>query len=321
MTKTKSYLLFILLIILPGMIKQTICNTAKSNLRFQYLTTDEGLAQNTVDCIFQDSYGFMWFGTWNGLCRYDGYKFRSFQKGDVPERIPDNFVRAICEDTSGNLWIGTSNGIVIYNLKNETFSLPDSLRPMLEKIGVTSLFCDAKGAIWIAGEKGNLYYVTQKPKNGSVDYGCLKIDFQKLQDVDITYVYVLRNGRVIIGTSVGLYEVVSGQLQKLSFNGTQSALLESVNIHCIYESTNGDLLFGTEAGLFIYRKTSGLLSYYTTEPNNKNSLVHAIVMAIAEESSGTILVGTLGGVCFFDPGTSEISRISGRLDEHETLKN
>jgi signal transduction histidine kinase/ligand-binding sensor domain-containing protein/DNA-binding response OmpR family regulator len=321
MSKMKSYFLFLLLIVLPGMINQALCSNAKSNLRFQYLTTDEGLAQNTVDCIFQDSYGFMWFGTWNGLCRYDGYKFRTFQKGDTPKSIPDNFVRAICEDTSGNLWIGTSNGVEIYNLKKESFGLPAGLQPMLEKIAVTSLFCDNKGGVWIAGEKGNLYYVTQKPANSSVDFDCLKMDVQKLQEADITYVYGLRNGRIIIGTSMGLYEVVSGQLQKLSFNGAQSALLELVNIHCIYESTNGDLWFGTEAGLFRYRQTSGLLSYYTTQPNNKNSLAHAIVMAIAEESTGTILVGTLGGVCFFDPATSEISRISGRLDEHETLNN
>ena len=60
---------------------------------------------------------------------------------------------------------------------------------------------------------------------------------------------------------------------------------------------------------------------YTTHPTNKNSLSHAIVMAIAEESTGTIIVGTLGGINFFDPKTGQISRISGRLDERETLNN
>jgi len=321
MSKTKSYFLLVLLIVLSGIVNQASCNNAKSNLRFQYLTTDEGLAQNTVDCIFQDSYGFMWFGTWNGLCRYDGYNFRTFQKGDASESLPDNFVRAICEDLSGNLWIGTSNGIVIYNLKNETFSFPAGLRPMLEKIAVTSLFCDAKGGVWIGGEKGNIYHVTPKQTNGVTAFDCLKVDAQNLLEADITYVYVSKSGRVIIGTSIGLYEAVSDQLKKLSFTGGPSAILESVNIHCIYESTKGDWWFGTEAGLFLYRQTSKQLSYYTTQPNNKNSIGHAIVMAIAEESSGTILVGTLGGVSFFDPATSEISRISGRLDERETLNN
>ncbi len=321
MNKTKAYLLFVLLIVLSGIVNHAFGNVTKSNLRFQYLTTDEGLAQNTVDCIFQDSYGFMWFGTWNGLCRYDGYNFRTFQKGDTPVSIPDNFVRAICEDTSGNLWIGTSSGIVIYNLKNETFHLPEVLRPALEKIAVTSLFCDAKGGVWIGGEKGNLCYLTQKQVNGETEFDYLEIDAQILQEADITSVHVLKNARVILGTSVGLYEAVSGKLQKLSFTDGPSAILESVNIHCIYESTSGDWWFGTEAGLFRYRQTSKQLSYYTTQANNKNSLGHAIVMAIAEDSSGTILVGTLGGVSFFDPGTSSISRISGRLDERETLNN
>ena len=132
-------------------------NVANSNFRFQYLTTDDGLAQNTVDCIFQDSYGFMWFGTWNGLCRYDGYNFRTFQKRDALKSLPDNFVRAICEDTSGNLWIGTAAGIVIHNLKSEIFNLPEDLRPDLGKIAVTSLVCDSDGGVWVTAEKGNLF--------------------------------------------------------------------------------------------------------------------------------------------------------------------
>lgn len=78
-------------------------NVTPSNLRFQYLTTNEGLAQNTVDCIFQDSKGFMWFGTWNGLCRYDGYTFKTFQKKNSENSLPNNFVRAIAEDQTGFL--------------------------------------------------------------------------------------------------------------------------------------------------------------------------------------------------------------------------
>ncbi|MDP2114816.1 MAG: two-component regulator propeller domain-containing protein, partial [Bacteroidota bacterium] len=54
----------------------SICHSINpTNLRFQYLTTADGLPQNTIDCIFIDSQQFMWFGTWNGLCRYDGYSF------------------------------------------------------------------------------------------------------------------------------------------------------------------------------------------------------------------------------------------------------
>jgi len=317
----KTYFFILVLIILSGIVDRLYGRDSNLNLRFQYLTTDEGLAQNTVDCIFQDSYGFMWFGTWNGLCRYDGYNFRTFQKGYTQRSLPDNFVRAICEDTSGNLWVGTANGIVIYNLKNETFNLPEELDRILGKIAVTSLVCDKKGGIWIGGEKGSLFHVTQNPENNRIRYNCLKIDAPQLRDLDVTSVYIFKNGQVIVGTGVGLFEVKFGKLQKLSFTGGSSAQLEVVNIRCIYESTSGDWWFGTEAGLFWYRQSTKQLNSYTTQPNKKNSLEHAIVMAIAEDSAGTILVGTLGGLNFLDPKSGEIFRISGRLDEHETLNN
>lgn len=322
MKYTIAYLLGILFMLFSGILNSGYGNATNSNLRFQYLTTDEGLTQNTVDCIFQDSYGFMWFGTWNGLCRYDGYNFRTFQKQDARKSLPDNFVRAICEDASGNLWIGTAAGIVIYNLKSETFNLPEDLRPDLGKIAVTSLARDNEGGIWIAAEKGNLFRVMQESGDDQSRYNCLKIDTSPIQEIDVNYIYVLKNNRVLAGTGVGLFEVESGKLQKISFAGSPSAaLLESVNIRCIYESTSDDWWFGTETGLFWYRQSTKQLSSYTTQPNNKNSLSHAIVMAIAEESSGTIIVGTLGGINFLDPKTGQISRINGRLDERETLNN
>jgi len=82
MKKFKFYQLILGFVFLISFTVRGFERVTESNLRFQYLTTDEGLAQNTVDCIFQDSYGFMWFGTWNGLCRFDGYNFGTFKKGN-----------------------------------------------------------------------------------------------------------------------------------------------------------------------------------------------------------------------------------------------
>lgn len=321
MKKLKTYLFTLGLIFLSGFFIQGFGSVTESNLRFQYLTTDDGLAQNTVDCIFQDSYGFMWFGTWNGLCRYDGYNFRTFQKRDSQKSLPDNFVRAICEDQAGNLWIGTANGIIIYNLENESFSLPDNLKTVLANIAVTSMVCDRKGGIWIAAEKGILFYVNPKSAESQQEFRFSKIDAAILQNADINTVYVQKNGQVMVGTGLGLFEAESYKLKKVSFTGGSSAQLESVNIRCIYESSLGDWWFGTENGLFWYSQTGKRLTSYVPQSNNDNSLDHAIVMAIAEDLSGNILVGTLGGVNFFDPKTAKISGIVGRLEEQETLNN
>ena len=305
-------------IILFGMMNQLFGAGKELNLRFQYLTTDEGLAQNTVDCIFQDSKGFMWFGTWNGLCRYDGYNFRTFQKGDAQRSLPDNFIRAICEDTSGNLWIGTANGVVIYNLANETFSLPENLKADLGNIAVTSLVCDHQGTIWIGAEKGILVVVTQNNKSVAISK---RIDTGNLREANINALCDLQNGKLLIGTQTGVFKVDSEKLQKLNFESDLSQTFDLAIVRSIFESSKGDLWFGTEGGLFRYEKSGKTLSLFSTTADPKNRIDHNIVMAVAEESSGKIIIGTLGGVDFFDPETGNISRIDGRLDENETLNN
>jgi signal transduction histidine kinase/ligand-binding sensor domain-containing protein/DNA-binding response OmpR family regulator len=299
----------------------SICQSINpSNLRFQYLTTADGLPQNTIDCMFLDSQRFMWFGTWNGLCRYDGYSFKIFQKGESQKSLPDNFVHAICEDKSKNLWVGTARGIVVYNLETEQFFMPDSLQAKLENIAVTSLNCDKDGGVWIAAEKGKLFHVTPKPGNPQ-EFDCHEINTEILHNADVNTICILKSKRILIGTGVGAYEIISGKLVKLKLAGSSPTIFDSANLLCSFESSNGDWGFGSNIGLFWYRQSSNLLTLYTYLPNNKNSLGHATVMAIAEESPGTILIGTLGGLNFFHPETGLISGITGRLDENATLNN
>ncbi len=89
----------------------------------QYLGIENGLSNNAVTCIFQDSHGFMWFGTFDGLNRYDGYSFKVFRNrlSDTSSLI-HNWVTAINEDRAGNIWIGTKQGTVIYSNTSLAFS-------------------------------------------------------------------------------------------------------------------------------------------------------------------------------------------------------
>ncbi|HDS06724.1 MAG TPA: histidine kinase, partial [Bacteroides sp.] len=96
----------------------------KKNFRFNYYTSEDGLSQNMVDCIFQDSKGFMWFGTWNGLNRFDGYTFRTFTPGEKKGQRPGSiFIHDIAEDPYGNLWIGTADGLNVYLYEQDRFIL------------------------------------------------------------------------------------------------------------------------------------------------------------------------------------------------------
>src|SRR5512145_2514420 len=92
-------------------------------LRFDHLNIEQGLSQSSVNVIFQDSRGFMWLGTEDGLNRYDGYTFKTYKPDpDVPESLSDRWITAIVEDAEGYLWIGTrQGGLNRFDPRTETF--------------------------------------------------------------------------------------------------------------------------------------------------------------------------------------------------------
>src|ERR1700743_1448012 len=92
-------------------------------LRFTHISNEQGLSNSTINCIFQDSRGFIWFGTRDGLNRYDGVNVAVYKTtpGDT-DSISDNFVRCIYEDAGHRLWIGTSYGLNSFNPVSNSFT-------------------------------------------------------------------------------------------------------------------------------------------------------------------------------------------------------
>ena len=92
------------------------------NLNFSYLTVEEGLSSNTIHCVFQDSKGFMWFGTDDGLNMFDGYEIKKFNTSfNDSLSLSGNSVHKIIEDSQGRLWIATNNGIDIFRRDRMSF--------------------------------------------------------------------------------------------------------------------------------------------------------------------------------------------------------
>ncbi len=129
---------------------------AAGQINFLHLTINEGLSQNVVNAILQDRRGFMWFGTEDGLNRYDGYTCRVFTKvPDDPHCLCDDNVRALCQDRAGRIWAGTANGLSIYDPVTEQFRTvpcsPDGANgPARPRI--TTICEDGGGAVWVGAD-------------------------------------------------------------------------------------------------------------------------------------------------------------------------
>src|SRR5476649_1009435 len=96
---------------------------AQQNVRFTHITTGDGLSQSTVLCMLKDKYGLMWFGTDDGLDKYDGYHFTDY-RNRVNDRssLVGNSITSLFEDKAGNLWIGTKEGLSRYNHEKDSFT-------------------------------------------------------------------------------------------------------------------------------------------------------------------------------------------------------
>ncbi len=88
----------------------------------QKFNISDGLAHNGVTSMYEDSRGFLWFGTYDGICRYDGYEFKTYKNSMDDDFLTSNRVRSINEDNHGNLWIGTDDGLTVFNFLSEKFT-------------------------------------------------------------------------------------------------------------------------------------------------------------------------------------------------------
>ncbi len=175
------------------------------DLKFQQLTVEDGLANNQVYAVLQDKNGFMWFGTNDGLNRYDGYEFKIFRNDPKDTNsISDNTIRSLFEDKQGNIWIGTKAGIL------------NKYDPILEKFtkwnlnsnstiyrSVKAIYEDRRDNIWIGTHLDGLFKLNTK--NNFIEQW--KVDTTKANSLSHNYVTSIiedNKGSILIGTYNGL---------------------------------------------------------------------------------------------------------------------
>ncbi len=127
-------------------------------LRVQRLSLEDGLSQSSVFCAIEDHLGFLWFGTANGLNRYDGYGFKTFtHEPRDAHSLSNDWIFTVCEDNEGNIWVGHRNGVDRMERGSEAFS-------HYLQVSITKLLCDSRGGIWAGGNEG-LWYMPKDAKS------------------------------------------------------------------------------------------------------------------------------------------------------------
>jgi ligand-binding sensor domain-containing protein len=166
------------------------------DIRFARISSSQGLSQVRVSDIVQDDQGFIWFGTWNGLNRYDGYNFKVFKHDpERPESLGGVYIYSLFKDRAGTIWVGTDQSLDRFDPLTEKFShyhfdVPDSSGLPTT---VNQISQDSSGMLWLSTRKGlfRLDPVTGKTKHFYHDPG----DPSSLGDNDIKSTGEDRAGR------------------------------------------------------------------------------------------------------------------------------
>lgn len=243
---------------------------------FRSISKNDGLPSPVVLCLYQDSGGFVWMGTPNGLCRFDGQTIKVFAKDDG---LPSNCIDSILEDTRGKLWLGTDGGgLSCFDGKRfinygQEAGLPGNQILCME--------FTPDGTLWAGTERGLCRFDGQRFHVFTTRDG--------LTSNVINHLASDSRGNLWIATSRGLCRWEKGKFEMYSnFMGTQGLPVISLEI-----DPGGNPWFGTKEG--VYHLRDGLLRKFTTA----DGLIHNEALCILAEKTGRVWIGTRYGVSLY----------------------
>ncbi len=289
-------------------------NAQTSGIEFSHITTEEGLSYNNITKILQDSRGFLWICTFNGLNRYDGYNFKVFLPDNSdPQSISSQSISNILEDKEGYLWVGTTDGLNKYNWKTEKFKRYKNDPQVFSSVSnslIYSIFEDNEGTIWIGTLNGLNKYNRDKD-----NFTVFKQVSNRLNSDSLNSVISIEEdnrGNLWLATWNGLTCMQkNGKILKTYFSQpTDSKTFEYRKISVIYKDKQNNFWLGMNGkGLKKFNPATGEFTDYYTDPVNPNTISNGFVSAIYQDQSNKLWIGTRYGLNIFDLKNNNFKRI------------
>ena len=300
------------------------------DVHFEHLTVVEGLPENSVSAILQDHLGFLWFGTMNGLVKYDGYTFTVYKPGaDAPHSLSNASIFVLHEDAAGDLWIGTSGGLNHFDRETERFTVyrHDPADPTsLSHNTIFSILEDRDGVLWLATMGGGLNRFD--PSAGTFTaYRHDPADPTGLQDDRVHGLWADDEGRLWVGTHAGglhRFDPATETFTAYRHDPADPQSLSHDDVNTIYQDREGTLWIGTSGGINRFDPATGRFTVYRHDPADPQSLSHDGVMRILEDRDGVLWIGVggndiEGGLNRFDRATGTVTRYQYDADRPASL--
>lgn len=239
---------------LAGVLALTILYGYGQRVDVELYSSNNGLPQSHVNCVLQDSVGFIWVGTQEGLSRYDGYRFISYSNNPLDTNsLCNNYVSAIVEGRNGVLWIATRNGLCRFDRRNATFKNyffdPDNPRSLTSN-KITNLFIDSRGRLWV--KTAGVLHLYRPATDDFSHYPHFNDFFNLTRDSDRSPIFEDSRGRLWLGTKDGLmlFDSECYEFKRFPVISFPDGRKLSYRVYSIFEDSEFTLWLGTDRGLF-----------------------------------------------------------------------
>jgi ligand-binding sensor domain-containing protein/signal transduction histidine kinase len=280
-----------------------VCGVAQNpHLQFDHIGASEGLSLNNVEAIIQDNRGFMWFGTPDGLNKYDGYRFTVFKTDPSDTNsISNNYIRSIAKSKNGDLWVATmGGGVCLYDHNKEHFIRYRHNEKNSNSIAddnVNSVWEDENENVWIATVNG-LDKLNRK-KNKIEHFKHVGNDTGSISDNYIRGIFEDASHNLWIATlngGVNLLNKNNNTFSHFMHDEKNPLSIGSNNIITLFEDSEKRLWIGTDgAGMDYFDRRSGIFHHYKKDESNPNSLKANAIYAFCEDDEKTLWIGTENG--------------------------
>jgi diguanylate cyclase (GGDEF)-like protein len=282
-------------------------------LSVQRYSLEEGLSQQAVIAIVQDSEGFMWFGTEDGLNRFDGYEFRQLRHDRSDSKtLPNGFVSSLVPSDEG-LWIGTDGGGVVFrSALTGALESPAQLRDASDLLRVRALTRDRLGRLWVASREAGV--AIYDPRTGELRrLRHSPTEASSLSDNSLFSLLHLRNGDTLVGSARGLDRLSAANLDviRIPLPPELAAPGQALRVRALTETPDGMVWVGTDNGLGRYDPRGDRWRVYRAIEGAAAGAARALpdnrVQALLIDSQGRLWIGTIHGLAWFDSATETFS--------------
>lgn len=301
------------------------------NLKFRHITSKDGLVQNNVVEILQDSRGFMWFGTRAGLNRYDGYDFRLYEHvpGDDKSMISSQ-ISSMYEDSKGYIWIGhPGGGLDRYDPETDSFEnfnkLPES-NITLPPANLAAIIEDDQQNLWL-GVFGHGLYKINKDRTRLTRVVHDPKSMDSMRSNSISSLLKDSKGNIWIGfwfeQRIDRFDPETGEVENFILNPANIRSGSADALYEMFEDSSGRIWVAMRgSGVCYYDPAENRFEYFSHDPSDPNSLSSDVVRSIVEDDKGNVWLGTEnGGLSIFNPSAKTFTNLLYDDLDSESLNN